>query len=153
MDWALDFFRYAVPLVLHLMTLSWLRTASILEIRRSLPAKKKHVCANKHNQRMGLLWPWWKRAFLTDQSMIHLVGLGLTKSLQEFLVLQYFATDSASSWHSLLQEWFPHVRWTSPGRLRHQVEEIYDAVHIAPSHRRMPHPCWTGPMNLLLSLL
>ena len=34
-------FRYAVPLVLLLLTLSWLRTASILEIRRSLRAKKR----------------------------------------------------------------------------------------------------------------
>ena len=33
-------FRYAVPLVLLLQTLSWLRTARILEIRRSLRAKK-----------------------------------------------------------------------------------------------------------------
>ena len=34
-------FRYAVPLVLLLQTLSWLRAARILEIRRSLRAKKK----------------------------------------------------------------------------------------------------------------
>ena len=120
-------------------------------------AQPWHVCVktNKHNQRIyGPSMALVEESIrLPDQSMIHLAGLGLTKSLQEFLVLQYYATDSASSWHSLLQEWFPHVRWTSPGRLRHQVKEIYKAVHIAPSHRRTPHPCWTGPMNLLLSLL
>ena len=105
-------------------------------------AQPWHVCVktNKHNQRIyGPSMALVEESIrLTDQSMLHLAGLGLTKSLQEFLVLQYYATDSASSWHSLLQEWFPHVRWTSPGRLRHQVKEIYDAVHIAPSHRRSP---------------
>ena len=90
---------------------------------------------------------------LTSTTMIHLTGLGLTKSLQEFLVLQYYATDSASSWHSLLQDWFPQVNWTPPRRLRHRVRELYKTLDIAPSHRRMPHPCWTGPMNLILSLL
>ena len=88
-----------------------------------------------------------------DQCTIHYTGLGLTKSLQEFLVSHYYATDSANSWYSLLQEWFPQVQWTSPGQLRYQVKEIYYSVHIAPSHRRLPHPCWTGPMNLLLSLI
>ena len=55
--------------------------------------------------------------------------------------------------HTLLQEWFSHVRWPSPGQLRHQARQIYRMIRIAPSHRRDPHPCWTGPMNLLLSLI
>ena len=29
----------------------------------------------------------------------------------------------------------------------------FTALYIAPSHRRTPHPCWTEPMNLLLSLI
>ncbi len=53
-------------------------------------------------------WPTTK----TDNSTIHFTALGLTKSLQEFLVLHYYATDSAASWHRLLQELFPHVLWT-----------------------------------------
>ena len=120
-------------------------------------AQPWHVCVktNKHNQRIyGPSMALVEESIrVPDKSMIHLTGLGLTKSLQEFLVLQYYATDSASSWHSLLQDWFPQVNWTPPGRLRHQVRELYKTLHIAPSHRRMPHPCWTGPMNLTLSLL
>ena len=90
---------------------------------------------------------------ISDQSTVHFTGLGLTKSLQEFLVLHYYATDSAASWFDLLQEWFPQVRWPSPGQIRHLAKHIYSRIHVAPSHRRAPHPCWTGPMNLLLSLI
>ncbi len=115
-------------------------------------AQPWHVCVktNKHNQLVygPSLALVEESVRLSDQSTIHHTGLGLTKSLQEFLVLQCYATDSASSWYSLLQEWFPQ-----PGQLRYQVKEIYYSVHIAPSHRRLPHPCWTGPMNLLLSLI
>ena len=89
---------------------------------------------------------------LTDNSTTHFTALGLT-SLQEFLVLHYYATDSAASWHRLLQELFPHVLWTLPGQIRHKVKQLFRTVHIAPSHRRAPHPCWTGPMHLLLCLM
>ena len=120
-------------------------------------AQQWHVCikTNKHNQRIyGPSMALVEESIrLPDKSMIHLTGLGLTKSLQEFLVLQYYATDSASSWHSFLQDWFPHVDWTPPGRLRHKVKKLYQSLDITPSHRRMPHPCWTGPVNLILSLL
>ena len=113
------------------------------------------IKTNKHNQRIyGPSMALVEESIrLPDKSMIHLTGLGLTKSLQEFLVLQYYATDSASSWHSLLQDWFPQVNWTPPGRLRHRVRELCKTLDIAPSHRRIPRPCWTGPMNLILSLL
>ena len=33
------------------------------------------------------------------------------------------------------------------------VKQMFPTVHITPSHRRAPHPCWTGPMNLLLRLV
>ena len=58
-----------------------------------------------------------------------------------------------TSWFDLRQEWFPQVRWASPGQIRHLAKHIYGRIHVAPSHRRAPHPCWTGPMNLLLSLI
>ena len=109
-------------------------------------AQPWHVCVktNKRNQRIyGPSMALVEESIrLPDKSMRHLAGLA--KSLQEFLVLQYYATDSACSWHSLLQEWSPQV---CCGRLRHQVRELYK------TDRRLPHPCWTGPMNLLLSLL
>ena len=120
-------------------------------------AQPWHVCfkTNKHNQRIyGPSMALVEESIrLSDKSMLHLTGLGLTKSLQEFLVLQYYATDSASSWYSLLKDWFPHVAWIPPGQLRHKVMCLYQSLDITPSHRRMPHPCWTGPVNLILSLL
>ncbi len=120
-------------------------------------AQPWHVCVktNKHKQQVygPSLALVEESVRLSDHSTVHYTGLGLTKSLQEFLVLHYYATDSAASWYSLLQEWFPQVRWTSPGQLRYLVRQVYRTVHIAPSHRRTPHPCWTGPMNLLLSLI
>ena len=120
-------------------------------------AQPWHVCVktNKHKQQVyGPSLALVEESLrLSDHSTVHYTGLGLTKSLQEFLVLHHYATDSAASWYSLLQGWFPQVRWTSPGQLRYLVRQIYRMVHIAPSHRRTPHPCWTGPMNLLFSLI
>ena len=58
-------------------------------------AQQWHVCikTNKHNQRIyGPSMALVEESIrLPDKSMIHLTGLGLTKSLQEFLVLQYYA--------------------------------------------------------------
>ena len=80
-------------------------------------AQPWHVCVktNKRNQRIyGPSMALVEESIrLPDKSMRHLAGLGLTKSLQEFLVLQYYATDSACSWHSLLQEWSPQVCWSA----------------------------------------
>ena len=78
----------------------------------------------------------------SDQSTIHFTGLGLTKSLQEFLVLHYYATDSAASWFDLLSDCFPQVRWPSPGRLRHLARDIFRRIHVAPSHRRAGLDRW-----------
>ena len=120
-------------------------------------AQPWHVCirTNKHKQQVyGPSLALLEESVRTsDQSTIHFTGLGLTKSLQEFLVLHYYATDSAASWFDLLSDWFPQVRWPSPGRLRHLARDIFRRIHVAPSHRRAPHPCWTGPMNLVLRLL
>ena len=99
-------------------------------------AQPWHVCVktNKHNQRIyGPSMALVEESIrLSDKSMLHLTGLGLTKSLQEFLVLQYYATDSASSWYSLLKDWFPHVAWIPPGQLRHKVMRLYQSLDITP---------------------
>ena len=75
-------------------------------------AQPWHVCirTNKHKQQVyGPSLALLEESVRTsDQSTIHFTGLGLTKSLQEFLVLHYYATDSASSWFDLLSDWFPH---------------------------------------------
>ena len=118
-------------------------------------AQQWHVCikTNKHNQRIyGPSMALVEESIrLPDKSM---TSLGLDSPNHcKFLILQYYATDSASSWYSLLKDWFPHVDWTPLGQLRHKVKRLYQSLDITPSHRRMPHPCWTGPVNLILSLL
>ena len=82
-----------------------------------------HVCikTNKHKPQvygpsLALVEETVK---LSDKATVHFTGLGLTKSLQEFMVLHYYATDSAASWYALLQDWFPQVRWALPGQLRY----------------------------------
>ena len=115
-----------------------------------------HICikTNKHRQQIyGPSLALVEETVKLDRSTVHVVALGLTKSLQEFLVLHYYATDSAKSWNALLHDWFPQVKWAPPGQIRCTAKRVYKTVHIAPSHRRAPHPCWTGPMQLLFSLL
>ena len=47
-------------------------------------------------------WPKHGRGVkLSDKATVHFAGLGLTKSLQEFMVLHYYATDSAAGWYAL----------------------------------------------------
>ena len=114
-----------------------------------------HICikTNKHRQQIyGPSLALVEETVKLDRSTVHVVALGLTKSLQEFLVLHYYATDSAKSWNALLHDWFPQVKWAPPGQIRCTAKRVYKTVHIAPSHRRAPHPCWTGPMQLLFSL-
>ncbi len=116
-----------------------------------------HVCVktNKHGQL--IYGPSLAGVEATvkkiDSAISHATALGRTKSTHELLVLHYFATDSAGSWHRLLCEWFPQGQWKSSGVIREQISRIFDRIHVAPSHRRPPHPCWTGPMSLLLRLL
>ena len=57
-----------------------------------------HVCikTNKHKQQVygPSLALGEESVKLSDHSTVHVAALGLTKSLQEFLVLHYYATDS-----------------------------------------------------------
>ena len=89
-------------------------------------------------------------AGLANETLVQYVGLGLTKASHEFLMLHYFATDSAQVWDDLdaTQDLvFPHA----PTRRAHAYQALL-ASHVAPSYRRMPHPLWSSCMTLILRL-
>ncbi len=79
-------------------------------------AQPWHVCVktNKHKQQ------------------VYGPSLALVEESVRLLVLPYYATDSAASWYSLLQEWFPQVRWTSPAKFTAlcTLHPHIDALHI-----------------------
>ena len=84
---------------------------------------------------------------------VSLVALGGSKAMQEFLVLHYLATDSASEWDVFLDSCLPECTWVRAGPRRALALHMYDNCHIAPSHRRFAHPSWIAGMKLMLDLL
>ncbi len=83
-----------------------------------------------------------------NDAAVQFVGLGLTKASHEFLMLHYFATDSAQIWDDLdaTQDLvFPDAL----SRRAHAYHTL--ACHVAPSYRRMPH-LWTSAMTMVVRL-
>ena len=74
----------------------------------------------------------------------HIVALGLTKAMHEFLTLHYFAIDSAAGWDELLLKRLPGATLLKANVRRHIALDMFEKSHIAPSHRRLPHPSWTN---------
>ena len=84
---------------------------------------------------------------------VSLVALGGSKAMQEFLVLHYLATDSASEWDVFLDSCLPECTWVRAGPRRALALHMCDNCHIVPSHRRFAHPSWIAGMKLMLDLL
>ena len=84
---------------------------------------------------------------------VHLVALGGSKAMHEFLVLHYLATDSAAEWDVLLDNCLTQCTWVRSGTRRALALQMYDKCHIAPSHRRFAHLSWIAGMKLMLDLL
>ena len=80
-------------------------------------------------------------------------ALGISKAAHEFLVLHYFATDSIVYWNSFIHEVMPLVPLPAPAVRRAEVVELLRRIHIAPSHRRMPHHTWKDALSLVMDLL
>ena len=80
-------------------------------------------------------------------------ALGISKAAHEFLVLHYFATDSIIYWNSFIHEVMPLVPLPAPAVRRAEVVELLRRIHIAPSHRRMPHHTWKDALSLVMDLL
>ena len=83
----------------------------------------------------------------------HVSALGLTKATNEFLVLHYFAIDSAEEWDGILRVLLPKVRFPGAVVRRAVALKVLDGCHIAPSHRRFPHPLWLDSLSLIADLL
>ena len=81
----------------------------------------------------------------------YIVALGLTKAMH--LTLHYFAIDSAAGWDELLLKRLPGATLLNANSRRLIALDMFEKSHIAPSHRRLPHPSWTTCFSLLLDLL
>ena len=82
-----------------------------------------------------------------------IVALGKTKAMHEFLVLHYFAMDSAWKWDSFLSQCLPHGDWVRSDVRRATLMNMFDACHVPPSHRRPAHQSWASSLLLLLDLI
>ena len=87
------------------------------------------------------------------KSTKHVSALGLTNATNEFLVLHYFAIDSAEAWDGILRVLLPKVRFPDAVVRRSVALKLFDDCHIAPSHRRFPHQFWLDSMCLISDLL
>ena len=83
----------------------------------------------------------------------HVSALGLSKATHEFLTLHYFAIDSAAWWEQILHDLMPQVRFPDAVVRRAVAYNVFQACHIAPSHRRYPHPLWNDSFSLIADLL
>ena len=87
---------------------------------------------------------------VVDQATVQYVGLGLTKAAHEFLMLHYFATDSAQIWDDL--DAIGDLVFPDAPARRTRAYKALLASHVAPSYRRMPHPLWSSCMTLIVKL-
>ena len=67
--------------------------------------------------------------------MLQVSALGRSKAAHEFLVLHYFALDSATHWEELLTNVLPAVRLPGASARRATALEMFGVTHIQPSHR------------------
>ena len=91
-----------------------------------------------------------ERPGLYNQQNVMYVGLGLTKAAHEFVMLHYFATDSAQIWDDL--ESMRNLTFVHAPTRRAKAVLALQKSHVAPSYRRLPHPLWTGCMTMILRL-
>ena len=83
----------------------------------------------------------------------HVTSLGMSKATHEFLTLHYFALDSAEWWERILGELLPNAHFPDAVVRRTFAYKMFMAAHIAPSHRRPPHPVWEDSLCLIADLL
>ena len=69
------------------------------------------------------------------------------------MTLHYFALDSADWWERILGELLPNARFPDAVVRRTVAAKMFTAVHIAPSHRRPPHPVWVDSFSLIADRL
>ena len=84
---------------------------------------------------------------------VQVSALGRSKAAQEFLVLHYYALDSAKHWDEILPQVLPTVELPGAEARLATALKVFRESHIPPSHRRMPHALWTDAMTLIWTLL
>ena len=67
-----------------------------------------------------------------NRSKYNVVALGGTEAMQEFLVLHYFAMDSASCWDTFLTECLPNGEWVNSESRRATLMNMFDRCRIPP---------------------
>ena len=63
------------------------------------------------------------------------------------------AIDSAAGWDDLLLKRLPEASLLKADARRQIALDMFEKSHIAPPHRRLPHPSWTTCVSLLIDLL
>ena len=104
----------------------------------------------KDKMSMGLLWQRWRTLLLNPVSQ---VAQAPSMSPPSFLTLHYFALDSAEWWEQILGELLPNAQFPAAVIRRTFAYQMFMAAHIAPSHRRPPHPVWEDSLCLIADLL
>ena len=89
---------------------------------------------DRHGQRIyGPSLASVEKAVAFSNHTFHLTILGLTKSMQEFLVLHYLAMDSAEMWHKFSEELNLQAHCLEAGMRRQALLEMLHDTHVAPS--------------------
>ena len=112
-----------------------------------------HICVRSDRHGQNIYGPSLAIVHHPQRRPRHIVALGLTKAMHEFLTLHYFAIDSAAGWDELLLKRLPGATLLKANARRLIALDMFEKSHIAPSHRRLPHPSWTTSFCLLLHLL
>ena len=112
-----------------------------------------HICVRTDRHGQSIYGPSLATVHHPQRRPRHIVALALTKAMHEFLTLHYFATDSAAGWDELLLKRLPEATLLNASARRLIALDMFEKSHIAPSHRRRPHPSWTTSFSLLVDLL
>ena len=107
--------------------------------------------AKNHENVYGPCMARVEQAKKNGERDVQVIALGLTKDTHEFLVLHYYACDSAKLWNAL--PCLRNCHFMRADRRRKRAFEMLQEVHIAPSYCRNAHPCWNAALSLVTNLL
>ena len=96
----------------------------------------RDICAFKlvRTMKTSMAPPRVEQAKKNGERDVQVIALGLAKNTREFLVLHYYACDSAKLWNAL--PCLRNCHFMRADRRRKRAFEMLQEVHIAPSYRR-----------------
>ena len=90
-----------------------------------------HICIRSDKHSQGVYYGPSVAAFEATRfdyrTRRTIVALGKTKAMHKFLVLHYFAMDSAKGWNSFLSQCLPHGDWVRSDVRRATLINMFDA--------------------------